>query len=52
MSDLLKQLAEKREALKVFRFGSTGAKITNVKTGRGLRRDIARILTNLRQGKK
>lgn len=48
-ADLLKQLAEKREALRVFRFGSTGAKITNVKTGRDLRREIARILTTLRQ---
>ncbi len=51
-TDLLKQLSEKREALRVFRFGSTGAKITNVKTGRGLRKDIARILTSLKQGKK
>ncbi len=48
-TDLLKQLAEKREALRLFRFGSTGAKITDVKTGRGLRREIARILTRLKQ---
>ncbi len=46
-ADLEKMLAEKREALRVFRFGATGAKTKNVKEGQALRKDIARILTTL-----
>lgn len=38
-------VADKREALRTFRFGSAGAKVKNVKEGKTLRRDIARILT-------
>ena len=40
-------LGEKEKALQAFRFGIAGSKIKNVKEGRGLRRDIARILTAL-----
>ncbi len=45
VEDLNKLLTEKREALRVFRFASTGAKSKNVKEGRAIRKDIARILT-------
>lgn len=43
--ELAKLLAEKREALREFRFGTSGAKTKNVLEGRNLRRDIARLLT-------
>ena len=46
-ADLMKLVAEKREALRVFRFGGAGAKAKNVKEGRAIRKDIARILTAL-----
>ena len=42
-------IAEKREALRQFRFGSTGARAKDVKLGRTLRKDIARIMTALAQ---
>lgn len=42
----LRQLLEtKRQGLWNFRFGVSGSKVRNVKEGRALRRDIARILT-------
>jgi ribosomal protein L29 len=44
-SDLNKMLADKREALRIFRFGAAGAKTKNVKEGRAIRKDIARIMT-------
>lgn len=44
-ADLRTMLAEKREALRVFRFGAAGAKTKNVKEGRTIRKDIARIMT-------
>lgn len=46
-TDLRGLLVERREALRVFRFGGAGAKIKNVKEGRAIRKDIARILTML-----
>lgn len=46
-SDLEKALREKRKALREFRFGSAGSRTRNVKEGHNLRRDIARILTEL-----
>lgn len=45
--DLLKILAEKREALQNFRFGIAGARTKNVKEGRTIRKEIARIQTEL-----
>lgn len=45
--DLAKALVEKREALRKFRFGISGSKTRDVKEGRNLRKDIARILTEL-----
>ena len=47
-ADLKKVLVEKRRAIKDFRFGLAGSKIRNVKEGEHQRRDIARILTELR----
>jgi len=40
-------LKEKRVALRRLRFGGSGSKTTNVKAARGLRREIARLLTGL-----
>ena len=45
--DLEKTLREKREALRVFRFSTAGSKTRNMREGRVLRRDIARILTQV-----
>jgi ribosomal protein L29 len=41
------ELSEKREALRTFRFGGAGSRSRNVREGRNLRKDIARILTEL-----
>ena len=46
--ELIKTLGEKRESLRNFRFDTTGTKIKNVKEGINTRKDIARILTELR----
>ena len=51
-ADLAKLVADKQEALRVFRFGTTGAKAKNVKESRTIRRDIARILTVMKAVKK
>jgi ribosomal protein L29 len=45
-------IAEKREALRTFRFGSVGAKSKNVKEGRTIRKDIARMMTALSMKKR
>lgn len=45
--ELTELLKTKREELRVFRFGSAGSKSRNVKEGKNLRKDIARILTVL-----
>ncbi|MDQ2933212.1 MAG: 50S ribosomal protein L29 [bacterium] len=46
-ADLAKLIADKREALRVARFGGVGAKSKNVKESREIRKDIARIMTAL-----
>jgi ribosomal protein L29 len=46
--DLTKSLVEKRAALRGFRFGGAGSRTRNVREGRNLRKEIARILTELR----
>jgi ribosomal protein L29 len=46
--DLNRMLGEKRQALQTFRFGAAGAKTKNVREGRAIRKDIARIMTALR----
>ena len=43
--DLKKLLVEKKEALRAFRFAIAGTKTRNVKEGKNLRKEIARILT-------
>lgn len=46
-AELEKELREKRKTLQQFRFGSAGSRTRNVKEGHNVRRDIARILTEL-----
>ncbi|MCI0533338.1 50S ribosomal protein L29 [bacterium] len=43
--ELEKTLHDKREALRVFRFGIAGSRIKNVREGRNERKIIARVLT-------
>ncbi len=45
--DLAKSLKEKREALKNFHFNLSGSKVRNVKEGRAIRKEVARILTEM-----
>ena len=45
--DLIKTLNEKKDSLQSFRFGGAGSKSRNVKEGKSIRKDIARILTEL-----
>lgn len=46
--ELLKDLQEKRETLREFRFGMSGSKTRDTNLGQTARRDIARILTELK----
>ena len=46
-ADLVKTLKEKREALRVFRFGVAGSKTRNVKEASAIKRDIARVMTEM-----
>lgn len=56
MKDLLKKtekelvalLAEKRTSLRDFRFGVAGSKVRNVREGAQFKKDIARIMTALK----
>ncbi len=45
--DLFKTLNDKKDALQDFRFGGAGSKSKNVKEGKNIRKDIARILTEI-----
>lgn len=49
--DLKKILADKRKALQTFRFSISGSKTRNVKEGKGLKKSIAQILTELTRTK-
>jgi ribosomal protein L29 len=49
VADREKLLKERREALSFFRFSVAGSKTKNVKEGRTIRKDIARLLTVLRE---
>lgn len=49
LEDLKKEIAAKREALRVFRFGESGSRTRNVREGRNVRREIARMLTELQR---
>ena len=46
--DLQKTVADNREKLRVLRFGGAGSRSRNVRAARMLRRDTARVLTELR----
>jgi large subunit ribosomal protein L29 len=48
IAELQKSVADKREELRSFRFGGAGSRARNVREGRELRREIARMLTELR----
>lgn len=50
--DLKKILADKRKALQTFRFSISGSKTRNVKEGKGLKKSIAQILTELNRAAK
>lgn len=43
--ELEKILSDKRTALRNFRFGVAGSKVRNVKEGKNVKKDIARIMT-------
>ncbi len=45
--DLHKILSEKRSDLRGFRFGLSGSRTKNIKKGKEIKKDIARILTEL-----
>jgi ribosomal protein L29 len=47
VEDLQKEIAEKRESLRTFRFGSAGSRSRNTREGRNLRKEVARMLTEL-----
>lgn len=47
VKELEKDLQTKRKSLRDFRFGLSGSKTRNIKEGANLRKDIARILTEL-----
>jgi len=47
--ELHRLVAEKREALRAFRFAMAGSKKKNVKEGKTVRKEIARLLTELRK---
>jgi ribosomal protein L29 len=49
--EIQKTIADKHEALRVFRFGGAGSRTRNVREGRNLRKDIARLLTELNSRK-
>ena len=51
IEDLHKELADKREGLRSFRFGGAGSRSRNVREGRILRKDIARLLTEINSRK-
>lgn len=45
--DLKKDLVEKRKQIREFRFNIAGSKLKDVKGSKELKRDVARILTEL-----
>jgi len=50
--DLSKELSKRKQTLSSFRFGIAGSKSKNVREGRNLRKDAARILTEINKRKK
>lgn len=47
IEDLQKELRDKREALRTFRFGGAGSRSRDTREGRNLRKEIARVLTEI-----
>lgn len=47
--ELVKMLTEKKSALRDFRFSISGSNARNVREGRVLRADIARVLTAMKK---
>lgn len=47
VKDLVKTLSEKKDALQKFQFAVAGGKVRNVKEGGNLKKEIARIRTEL-----
>lgn len=45
--ELLKALTEKRDALQAFRYELSGGKAKDLKKGRNIRKEIARVMTEL-----
>jgi ribosomal protein L29 len=45
--ELVKSLGEKRESLRKIRFGVAGSKTRNVKESQSVKKEIARIMTEL-----
>ncbi len=48
--ELRKLLDQKREKLRETRYGLSSGKVKNIKEARGLKKEIARILTILNEG--
>ena len=48
VEELHKKVVDLREQLRTFRFGGAGSRTRNVREGRGVRRDVARAMTELR----
>lgn len=48
VQELQKLIADKRETLRTFRFEGAGTRARNTREGRNVRKEIARILTELR----
>lgn len=48
IAELQKKIADSQEALRVFRFGGAGGRVKDTKEGRTLRKEIARMLTEVR----
>lgn len=46
-ADLKKIISEQREAIRSFKFGESGSRTRNVRASRGMRKIIARALTEL-----
>ena len=47
IEDLHKAVSDKREELRSFRFGSAGSRSRNTRSGRTLRKTIARLMTEV-----
>lgn len=48
IGELMKMLADKREEVRALRAASAGTRARDVRGSRGLRKEVARILTELR----